>query len=132
VPPVKGKCPFKEGVIRKSVHGSGVILGTEECTVDVWGKDSMVLSATNGRVMDVMRLYALYITIRTDTTNYTYIEIDRPLVKEGEMVKAGQVIGIAKDKRISFFVSNYLNKIFCDPCAYVDCSCELAEQKSPL
>jgi hypothetical protein len=111
------------------VHESEIILGAEESTMDVWSKDSIVLSATNGRVMDVMRVHILYIIIRTDTTNYTYIEIDRPLVKEGEMVKAGQAIGIAKKKRISFFVSNYLNKIFRDPYAYVDCACELVEQK---
>ena len=39
------------------------------------------------------------------------IEIDRPLVKEGDMVKAGQAIGVAGEKRISFYVSNYLNRI---------------------
>ena len=124
-PPQKGKCPFKDGIMRKLTH-HGFILGTEESTVDICGKDSMVLSATSGRVTDVIRLnYTMYITIRLDTTIYTYADIDRPLVQEGQMIKVGQAIAVARERRIAFFVSNYLNKIFRDPDSYVDCTCEL-------
>ena len=124
-PPQKGKCPFKDGIMRKLTH-RGIILGTEESTVDICGIDSMVLSATGGRVTDVIRLnYTMYISIRVDTTIYTYADIDRPLVQERQMIKAGQPIAIAREKRIAFFVSNYLNKIFRNPDGYVDCVCEL-------
>jgi hypothetical protein len=105
--------------------------GNEESTVDICGKDTVVLSATDGRVTDVIRLgHILYITIRVDTTNYTYIDIDRPLVQEGQMIKAGQAIAIAREQRIAFYVSNYLNRIFRNPDAYVDCVCELPGHQS--
>jgi len=122
----KGKCPFKGGVIRKLTQPKGIIIGTEESTVDISGNDSIVLSAADGRVMEVIGLqYTSYLTIKVDTTIYTYIDIDRPLVQEGQVVKAGQEIAIARGKRIAFFVSNYHNKIFRNPDAYVDCTCEL-------
>ena len=112
--------------MRRLATRTGVTLGTVESTVDIWGNDSVVVSATAGRVMDVIREnVTMYITIRTDTTNYTYIDIDRSLVKEGQLVQAGQAIAIATEKRISFYVSNFLNKIFRNPDAYVDCVCEL-------
>lgn len=125
LPPQKGKCPFKNGVMRKLTH-RGFILGMEGCTVDICGNDSVVVSATNGTVTDIIGLRnALYITIKVDTTVYTYSDIDRPLVHEGQQVKAGQPIAIAREKRIAFFVSNYLNRIFRNPDGYVDCICEL-------
>lgn len=34
----------------------------------------------------MMCLFGPYITIRVDTTNYTYIDIDRPLVQEGQKI----------------------------------------------
>jgi hypothetical protein len=76
--------------------------------------------------MDVIHEnYTMFITVRTDTTNYTYIDLERSLVKEGQLIDAGQPIAIAKGNRISFYVSNFLNKIFRNPDAYVDCICEL-------
>jgi hypothetical protein len=126
--PIKGKCPFKDGIMRKLTH-HGFILGTEESSVDICGKDSVVLSATNGRVTDVVRLsYTLFITISVDTTVYTYSDIDRSLVQEGQIVKAGQAIAIAREQRIAFFVSNYLKRIFRNPDWYVDCVCELPKR----
>ena len=122
----KGRCPLKDGIMRPLATRTGIIVGTEKSTVDIWGSDSVVVSATAGRVMDVIREdYTMFIIIRSDTTNYTYIDLDRSLVKEGQLVQAGQVIAIAKEKRISFYVSNFLNRIFRNPDAYVDCVCEL-------
>jgi len=90
------------------------------------GQDSVVLSATDGGVTDVMDIQGIkYISIRIDTTIYTYADIDRALVQEGQRVKSGQPIAIAREGRIEFFVSNYLGRIFRHPDSYVDCLCEL-------
>src|SRR3984893_9751956 len=125
-PPKKGKCPFKDGIIRKLTEHHGVMLGSGESTVDIWGKDSVVLSATDGRVTDVIYIQGIkYVSIRVDTTIYTYADIDRALVQEGQPVKSGQPIAIAREGRIEFFVANYLGRQFGNPDAYVDCVCEL-------
>jgi len=112
--------------MKKLTEHHGVFVGSGESTVDIWGKDSVVLSATDGRVADVISLQNIkYISIRVDTTIYTYADIDRALVHEGEPVKAGQPIAIAGEDRIEFFVGNYLGRQFRNPDAYVDCVCEL-------
>jgi hypothetical protein len=132
-PPKTGKCPFKDGIIRKLTAHSGILVGSSpESTVDVWGKDSLVLSATNGKVINVigMRPGASYIQIQIDTTVYTYSDIDRALVQEGQFVRSGQPIAIAADSSIAFYVGNYLGKIYHHPEAYVDCVCQLPNQPS--
>ena len=124
--PEKGKCPFKDGIMKKPTEHFGVFIGSVESTVDIWGKDSIVLSATDGRVTDVISVQGIkYISIRIDTTIYTYADIDRALVHEGQPVKADQPIAIAGEDRIEFFVGNYLGRQFRNPDAYVDCVCEL-------
>jgi hypothetical protein len=126
IPPRKGKCPFKDGVMKKLTEHKGVVLGSGESTVDIWGKDSIVLSATDGRVTDVIYIQGIkYVSIRADTTIYTYADIDLALVHEGQLVKSGQPIAIAREDRIEFFVANYLGRQFRNPDAYVDCVCEL-------
>ena len=125
--PKKGKCPFREGIMRKMTTRTA-ILGTTESTVDIYGKDSVVLSAVDGRVMQIYPFDGHgVIEIRKDTTVYTYWHLDRSFVKEGQMVIAGQPIAAAKDSVIGFFVSNNFHKIFRDPDAHVDCVCELAK-----
>ena len=124
--PKKGKCPFKDGIMKKLTEHDNVTLGSGESTVDIWGKDSVVLSATDGRVTDVISVQGIkYISIRVDTAIYTYADIDRALVHEGQPVKAGQPIAIAREDRIEFFVGNYLGRQFRNPDAYVECVCEL-------
>jgi hypothetical protein len=124
--PKKGKCPFKDGIMKKLTEHHGVVLGSGESTVDILGKDSIVLSATDGRVKDVIDIQGIkYVSVRVDTTIYTYADIDRALVHEGQPVKSGQLIAIAREDRIEFFVANYLGRQFRDPSAYVDCVCEL-------
>jgi hypothetical protein len=126
IPPRKGKCPFKDGIMTKLTEHHGVILGSGESTVDIWGKDSVVLSATDGRVTDVIDIQGIkYVRIRVDTTIYTYADIDRALVHEGQPVKSGQPIADAREDRIEFLVTNYLGRQFRNPDAYVDCVCEL-------
>lgn len=125
-PPKKGKCPFREGVERKLTEHKGIVVGPGESTVDVCGTDSVVMSATGGRVTDVLSIQSMiYVRIQIDTLVYTYADIDRSLVREGQLVKAGQPIAIARQGRIEFFVSNYLGRIFRHPEEYVDCVCEL-------
>jgi len=125
-PPKKAKCPFKDGIMKKLTEHHGVVLGSGESTVDIWGKDSVVFSATDGRVTDVIYIQGIkYVSIRVDTTIYTYADIDRALVQEGQSVKSGQAIAIARGGRIEFFVANYLGRQFRNPDAYVDCVCEL-------
>lgn len=125
-PPKKAKCPFKDGIMKKLTEHQGIVLGSGESTVDIWGKDSVVFSATNGRVTDAVNIQGMkYVRIQVDTTVYTYADIDRALVQEGQSVKSGQPIAIAREGRIEFFVSNYLGRQFLDPDAYVDCICEL-------
>ncbi len=125
-PPKKAKCPFKDGIMKKLTEHHGVVLGSGESTVDIWGKDSVVLSATDGRVTDVIYIQGIkYVSIRVDTTIYTYADIDRALVQEGQPVKSGQPIAIAREGRIEFFVANYLGRQFRNPDTYVDCVCEL-------
>ena len=125
-PAKKAKCPFKDGIMKKLTGHHGVFVGSEESTVDIWGKDSVVLSATDGRVADVIFMQGIkYVSIRVDTTIYTYADIDRALVQEGQPVKSGQPIAIAREDRIEFDVANYLGKQFSNPNAYVDCVCEL-------
>jgi hypothetical protein len=127
--PKKAKCPFKAGVMKKLTEHKGVVLGSGESTVDIWGKDSIVLSATDGRVTDVIYIQGIkYVSIRVDTTVYTYADIDRALVQEGQPVKSGQPIAIARDGRIEFYVANYLGRQFRNPDAYVDCVCELPKR----
>jgi hypothetical protein len=124
--PKKGQCPFKDGIMKKLTAHKGIVVGPGESTVDIWGTDSIVRSATNGRVTDVIYIQSMkYISIRHDTTIYTYADIDRALVQEGQQVTAGQPIAIAGDGRIEFFVSNYLGRILRHPGDYVDCVCEL-------
>jgi hypothetical protein len=124
--PKKGKCPFKDGVVKKLTEHHGVFVGSGESTVDISGKDSIVLSATDGRVKDVIDIQGIkYVSVRVDTTIYTYADIDRALVHEGQPVKSGQPIAFAREDRIEFFVANYLGRQFRDPGAYVDCVCEL-------
>jgi hypothetical protein len=114
--------------MKKLTEHKGIVPGPGESTVDIWGKDSVVLSATDGRVTDVMDIQGIkYISIRMDTAIYTYADINRALVQEGQRVNAGQQIAIAREGRIEFFVSNYLGRIFRHPDAYVDCVCELAK-----
>jgi Peptidase family M23 len=126
LPPRKGKCPFKDGIMKKLTEHHGVFVGSAESTVDIWGKDSVVLSATDGRVTDVIYIQGIkYVSIRGDTTIYTYADIDRALVQEGQLIKSGQPIGVAREGRIEFFVANYLGRQFRNPDAYVDCVCEL-------
>jgi len=116
--------------MRKLTDHRGVVVGPGESTVDIDGTDSLVLSATDGWVKDVIPMQdILYITIRTDTTVYAYADIDRPLVSEGQRIIAGQPIAIARQNRIEFYVSNYLGQIFRNPAAYVDCICELPKEK---
>lgn len=125
----KGKCPFKDGTMKKLTEHHGVVLGSEESTVDIWGKDSIVLSATDGRVTDVINIQNIeYVSIRTDTTIYEYADIDSALVHEGQPIKSGQPIAIAREGRIEFLVSNYFGRQFRDPAAYVDCVCELPKE----
>lgn len=126
IPPKKGKCPFKEGIMKKLTEHHGVFVGSVESTVDIWGKDSVVLSATDGRVTDVISIQNIrYISIRVDTIIYTYADIDRALVHEGQPVKSGQPIAIAREDRIEFYVANYLGRQLRNPDVYVDCVCEL-------
>jgi hypothetical protein len=126
IPPRKGKCPFKDGIMKKLTEHHGVFVGSGESTVDIWGKDSVVLSAADGRVTDVIYIQGIkYVSIRVDTTIYTYADIDRSLVQEGQPVKSGQPIAIARECRIEFYVANYLGRQFRNPDAYVDCVCEL-------
>jgi hypothetical protein len=126
IPPRKGKCPFKDGIMKKLTEHHGVFVGSGESTVDIWGKDSVVLTAADGRVTDVIYIQGIkYVSIRVDTTIYTYADIDRALVQEGQPVKSGQPIAIARESRIEFFVANYLGRQFRNPDAYVDCVCEL-------
>jgi hypothetical protein len=126
IPPRKAKCPFKEGIMKKLTEHHGVFVGSGESTVDIWGKDSVVLSATDGHVTDVIYIQGIkYVSIRSDTTIYTYADIGRALVQEGQPVKSGQPIAIAREGRIEFFVANYLGRQFRNPDAYVDCVCEL-------
>jgi hypothetical protein len=129
-PPQKGKCPFKDGVIRAlGNHKGGLVGSSPESTVDVCGKDSVVLSARNGTVINVIGMQsAICIQIQIDTTVFTYSDIDRPLVREGQLVVSGQPIAIATGKSIAFFVGNPFGKIFHHPEAYVDCICELPKQ----
>ncbi len=54
--PQKGKCPFKDGNMKKLTEHKGIVIGPGESTVDIWGKDSVVLSATDGRVTDIVKL----------------------------------------------------------------------------
>jgi hypothetical protein len=127
--PKKAKCPFKAGVMKKLTEHKGVVLGSGESTVDIWGKDTIVLSATDGRVTDVIYIQGIkYVSIRVDTTVYTYADIDRALVQDGQPVKSGQPIAIARDGRIEFYVANYLGRQFRNPDAYVDCVCELPKR----
>jgi len=84
------------------------------------------LAATDGRVTEVIYIQGIkYVSIRSDTTIYTYADIDRALVQEGQPVKSGQPIAIARERPIEFFVPNYLGRQFRNPDAYVDCICEL-------
>jgi hypothetical protein len=112
--------------MKKLTEHHGVVLGSGESTVDIWGKDSVVLSATDGRVKDVIDIQGIkYVSVRVDTTIYTYADIDPALVHEGQPVKSGQPIAIAREDRIEFFAANYLGRQFRNPDAYVDCVCEL-------
>ncbi len=84
------------------------------------------MSATDGRVKDVIDIQGIkYVSIRVDTTIYTYADIDRALVQEGQPVKSGQPIAVAREDWIEFFVANYFGRQFRNPDAYVDCVCEL-------
>lgn len=120
----------------RPVGSSESVIGTMKATVQIVGKDSLVRSATNGRVRDVSggldfdsRSVGARVAIMRDTATYTYYGFDSCLVKEGQLVKAGQVIGFAKSHKIYFVVSNYLyTHMSATPQNYVDCICELPKQ----
>ena len=125
-PPKKAKCPFKNGVLKKLTEHHGAILGPGQSTVDIWGTDSIIVSATDGRVTDVISVQGTpFIRIQTDTTIFFYADFDHPLVREGQQVRAGQPIAFSSDNQIEFYVANNLGKIFHHPEEYVDCVCEL-------
>jgi hypothetical protein len=131
-PAPKKTCPIKDGIIRP-VESWESISGTMKGTVQIIGIDSLVRSATDGRVRDIdggvelfSRSVGSRIAIYHDTATYSYSGIDSCLVKEGQVVKAGQVIGFAKKHKVYFFVSNWLyTHISTTPQNYVDCVCEL-------
>lgn len=129
--PKKGLCPLKEGIIRP-INPDSSVIGTMKATVQIVGQDSLVRSATDGRVREITPdlVHSGYSNVRVaiirDTATYTYYGFDSCLVREGQLVKAGQVIGFAKTHKIYFFVSNYLyTHISVTPQNYVDCTCEL-------
>jgi hypothetical protein len=127
--PGKGKCPLRDGVMKKMEFNS-VMVGTEASNVDIVGKDSVVISATDGRVMEAYSLNYTdkIVQIQRDTTLYTYWDMDSCVVREGQMVKAGQVIGFSAKSKITFFVGNNRNRIFTNPAYYVDCTSEGGEK----
>ena len=122
---------------------SDVVLGVAESNVDIFGKDSLVLSPINGRVWDVRKLPATYRTsdnpawtgrsgaysvrISRDSTIYNCWDMDSCLVKEGQVIKAGEIIGYSRTRRISFFVSNFLGKIYNEPSSFLDCVDEVGK-----
>jgi hypothetical protein len=122
--PKKAACPFRDGVMRKMAPRD-FVLGVLESNLDVFGKDSLVLAVTDGRVSDLSTgprpYYRCYITISRGSLKYVCWDMDSVLVQEGQLVKAGQVIGYSSKKRVSIYVSDYLNKIFTNPADYLDC-----------
>jgi hypothetical protein len=120
--PGKGKCPLMGGRLKKMEFNS-VMVGSEVSNVDIVGKDSVVISATDGRVMEAYNLTYTekIVQIQRDTTLYTYWDMDSCVVHEGQVVKSGQVIGFSAKHRITFFVGNNRNRIFTNPGYYVDC-----------
>ena len=89
----------------------------------VTGQDTMLLAVRDGRIKDIYRLDgARIVTLMRDTSIYVYMNMTGVTVTEGQMVKAGQVIGSSHDKRIGFWVENVFGKFIRNPYDRVDCS----------
>ncbi|MBS1659750.1 MAG: peptidoglycan DD-metalloendopeptidase family protein [Bacteroidetes bacterium] len=126
--PPKGRCPLKDGIMT-SVKGVSSYIGASSTGV-ITGKDSLVLAPKTGWVMEFYPEgfgFDHTITIRVDTTMYVYNNVDVFVVKEHQKVLAGQVIGYARKKTITFYATNLYQKKYLHPDEFLDCVCEMTK-----
>lgn len=101
--------------------------GTPNQGTTIKGLDGKVLSVSKGIVQSVFPIGETNaMMIRSDTLFYSYGDIDSCLVKKGEQVMAGQVIGIAKENYIDFVISDekgHIHKVQ----GKLNCKCKMVE-----
>lgn len=91
--PLKGACPLKDGVIEMDTsrrwYGEAPNPG-----LSIEGKDTVVYSVAAGQVQAVFSVGDVQaIMIRTPRGFYTYSALDSVLLKKGDSVRVGQILG---------------------------------------
>lgn len=125
--PKKMNCPFKDGWIKKSFAPRRSLCGPRG-GFDIYGTDSVVVSATDGIVQSIMTIEDVKaIMIRTGPFFYVYSNLDTVFFKKRDTVKAGAVLGLSQMKDVDFIVSDEKGRMRDKIAAAVDCKCVVVD-----
>jgi hypothetical protein len=102
-------CPLRGGLIemRSRDYRDRMLV------VTISGKDSSVFAAKDGKVDGCFIIGDIRaVMIYSGNKYYTYSELDTVFVAKGQLVKAGDIIGICPDRNLNIVISNTRGRKF--------------------